>query len=202
MAALNFEGKIVWRKEIVPYTFDVTVGSSPVLYDQSLILFCAMANTADSRVVAFDKDHGEMKWEKKLPTTAFGHSTPVVIQVNDKPQLLVLASGIKVSDDALQSIDPNDGHRLWWCRGAGDASSPAYGSGIVYFDSGRGGMGVAVDPTGSGDVSKTHVRWTIGQVAEGIGSPIIVGKYVYRLHAPGILLLGSKQRPACVCKPS
>jgi hypothetical protein len=58
---------------------------------------------------------------------------------------------------------------------------------VVYFDSGRGGPGCAVDPTGSGDVSKTHIRWTISQVPEGIGSPVIAGPYVYRLHTPGVL---------------
>ena len=55
------------------------------------------------------------------------------------------------------------------------------------MDSGRGGPGFAVDPTGSGDVTATHTRWTVKQVPEGIGSPIIVGGYVYRLHTPGIL---------------
>jgi len=122
-----------------------------------------------------------------MPGTLFGHSTPIIIQVNDRPQMLVLASGIKQSADALTALDPVDGHRLWWCRGAGDAASPAFGNGIVYFDCGRGGPGIAVDPTGAGDVSKTHIKWTIRQVPEGIGSPIIVGPYVYRLHVPEIL---------------
>jgi outer membrane protein assembly factor BamB len=89
--------------------------------------------------------------------------------------------------DALQSLDPTSGQRFWWCRGGGDASSPAYGAGIVYFDNGRGGPGVAVDPSGEGDVSGTHVRWKIDQVPEAIGSPLILGDLVYRLHSPGVL---------------
>src|SRR5207245_7417737 len=104
-----------------------------------------------------------------------------------KAQMLVLASGIGVKTNALRSLDPANGNLLWWCRGAGDAASPSYGAGLVYFDSGRGGQGFAVDPTGSGDVSKTNIRWTISQVPEGISSPIIVDKFVYRLHTPGIL---------------
>ena len=187
MAALDLGGNIVWRKEIIPFTFDVTVGSSPILYRDTVILLCAMAKPQDSRVVAFDKMTGAIRWEHKLDSTSFGHSTPLIINVNNKPQMLVLASGMKVAPDALQSLDPNDGRRLWWCRGAGDASSPAFGDGIVYFDSGRGSVGVAVDPTGSGDLTQTNIRWTIGQVPEAIGSPIIVGKYVYRLVAPEIL---------------
>ncbi len=187
LAAVDFQGKIVWRKEIVPHTFDVTIGSSPVLYGDTVILLCAMSRPHDSRVIALAKATGAVKWQRPLPDTGFGHSTPVIISVNGKPQLLVLASGMHVTDDALQSLDPATGERLWWCRGAGDAASPAFGAGVVYFDSGRGSPGVAVDPTGSGDVSKAHVRWTIPKVPEGIGSPIIVGRYVYRLHNPGVL---------------
>jgi outer membrane protein assembly factor BamB len=187
MAALDFQGKIVWRKEIIPYSFDVTIGSSPILYQDTLILFCAMAKASDSAVIAFDRSNGEVKWRQKFPDMAFGHSTPIIIQVKDQPQMLVLASGMGMKDNALRSLHPADGRVLWWCRGGGDASSPAYGSGLVYFDSGRGGPGTAVDPTGSGDVSKTHIRWTVGQVPEAIGSPIIVGEHVYRLHSPGIV---------------
>src|SRR3954471_13650680 len=187
LAALDFDGHVVWRKEIVPFTFDVTLGSSPVLYRDTVILLCTMANPADSRVIAFDKATGDVRWERKLPDTGFGHTTPVIIPVDGKPQMLVLASAMKVTGNAMQSLDPADGTVLWWCRGAGDAASPAYGSGIVYFDSGRGSAGFAVDPTGSGDVTNTHLRWTVGQVPEGIGSPIIISNYVYRLHTPGVL---------------
>jgi outer membrane protein assembly factor BamB len=187
VAAVDFQGKIIWRKEIVPHTFDVTIGSSPILYEDTVILFCAMSQPRDSRVIAFAKTTGAVKWQRPLPDTGFGHSTPTLISVKGKPQMLLLASGMRGTDNALQSLDPATGERLWWCRGAGDAASPAFGAGVVYFDSGRGGPGVAVDPTGSGDVSNTHIRWTIPQVREGIGSPIIVGRYVYRLHNPGVL---------------
>ena len=113
--------------------------------------------------------------------------TPLIIRPGGQPQLLILASGGGTTADALQSLDPDDGRRLWWCRGAGEAASPAYGAGIVYFDSGRGGQGTAVEPTGEGDVSSTHLKWNSGQLSEGICSPIIVGEHVYRLHSPGVL---------------
>ena len=187
LAALDFQGALIWHKAIVPYSFDVTLGSSPILYQDTVILFCAMAKPRDSRVIAFDKTSGNVNWEHKLPDTGFGHSTPVIIQVNGKPQMLVLASGMSVTGNALQSLDPANGERLWWCRGAGDAASPGYGAGLVYFDSGRGSAGVAVASTGSGDVSRSHVKWTVAQMPEGLSSPIIVGNYVYRLHSPGIL---------------
>ncbi|MEN6426330.1 MAG: PQQ-binding-like beta-propeller repeat protein [Phycisphaerales bacterium] len=187
LAAVDFHGNIAWRKAIVPWSFDVTLGSSPVLYEDTVILFCAMAKKEDSRVVAFDKINGDIRWERRLPQMQFGHSTPLIIQVNEKSQMLLLASGMEEKGDALQSLDPTDGKLLWWCRGEGDAASPAYGQSIVYFDDGRGGTGVAVDPTGSGDVSDTHVRWTISQRGEALSSPIVVGNYLYRLRTPGFL---------------
>ena len=187
LAALDMEGKIVWRKEIVPYTFDVTLGSSLILYGDTVILYCAMSKKSDSRVVAFEKSSGEVKWETKLEETEFGHSTPMIILVKNKDQMLLLASGMREYDKALKSLDPTNGEVLWWCRGEGDASSPVYGNGLVYFDSGRGGPGIAVDPTGSGDVSESHIRWRITQVGEALSSPIIVGKYLYRLHTPGFV---------------
>ena len=61
LAALDFEGNIVWRNQIVPYSFDVTLGGSPVLFGDAVILLCAMANPADSRVVAFDSATGDVR---------------------------------------------------------------------------------------------------------------------------------------------
>ena len=104
-----------------------------------------------------------------------------------KPQLIIAAAGGGESDGGIQSLDPGTGDVLWSCRGGGEAASPAYGSGIVYCDNGRGGPGVAIDPTGSGDVTKTHIKWRVPQIPEGIGSPTIVGNRVYRLHTPNIL---------------
>jgi outer membrane protein assembly factor BamB len=43
------------------------------------------------------------------------------------------------------------------------------------------------NPTGLGDVTKTHIKWQISQVPSRIGFPIIIGDLVYRLHAPNIL---------------
>jgi len=193
LAALDFQGKIVWRKEIVPYTFDVTLGSSPVLYRDTLILLCAMARPSDSAMIALDKSNGAVKWQQSLPQTGFGHSTPVLLPIGGATQLVFAASGGGPSPEALQSLDPATGERLWWCWGAGDTVSPVYGGGLIYFDGGRGGPGVAVDPTGKGDVSNTHIRWRIDTVPEGIGSPLIVDRHVYRLHTPGVLKCWSLQ---------
>ena len=180
IAALGLDGKLLWRKEIVPFDFDVAIGSSPVLYGETVILQCDGVKKS-SRLIALDRKTGTVKWELKRPQNEFSHSTPIVARVGDKDQLLVAAS------NAVQGVDPVEGKLWWWCTGKGDTVSPVYAAGVVYCDSGRGGSGVAVDPAGAGDVTKSHRKWGVPTVPSGFSSPVIVGAHLYRLHDPGIL---------------
>jgi outer membrane protein assembly factor BamB len=182
LAALDHDGKIVWRKEIEPYAFDVCAGGSPILYEDTVILQCDQVNKS-SRLLAFDRKTGDVKWERKRPDNGFSHSTPILVKIKDKPQLLIGAS------NALQGVDPTDGKVLWWCDAKGDTASPVYANGIAFLDSGRGGPGVAValDSAGEGNVTKTHRKWEIKQIAEGFSSPIIIGDYLYRLQGSATL---------------
>lgn len=180
LAALDLDGKLLWREEIRPYNFDVTIASSPVVYGNHVLLQCDQVQKT-SRLLAFESKSGKLAWEQKRPEVSFSHSTPVLARVNEQVQLLAAAS------DAVQGIDPENGKVLWWCSAKGDTVSPVQGAGLVYLDSGRGGAGVAVDPTGSGNVTKTHLKWKAGVVPEGFSSPIVVGEYLYRLHNPGVI---------------
>jgi len=185
MASLDLKGKIVWRQILHPHDFDCVLGTSPVLFGDTLILLCAMANPADSRLVAFAKGNGQCAWERKLPRIGSGHSTPILIDVHGKPQLVVIGSGGADPAEALESVDPANGQRLWWCKSPSYVASPAFGSGILYAD--RNGNGVAVDPAGVGDVTATHVKWTTGGLSESLGSPIIVDGHIFRLQESGIV---------------
>ncbi len=180
IAAIDFTGKQVWRKEIENYAFDVALGSSPILFEKTVILDCDQTGKT-SHIAAFDTETGEIKWDAKRPETAYTHSTPVIVQIAGKPEMLTSGTA------ALQGLDPNTGKLIWWCAAQGDSASPAYGGGLVYSDSGRGGKAVCVDPTGDGDITKTNLKWQIRQVPEGLSSPIIVGGFVYRTHAPEIV---------------
>ena len=189
VACLDYEGKILWRRELEKLNFDVAMGSSPILSGDLTILDCDQ-NGKTSSIIAFDRKSGDVRWEAKRPEVAFAHSTPVLVEVKGAKQLLVSAS------NAIQGLDPASGEKLWWCSAAGDASSPAFAHGMAFSDSGRGGRAVCVDPTGRGDVTRTHLRWTFLQIPEGLSSAIIVddapaegGKpggqaRVYRTHNP------------------
>jgi outer membrane protein assembly factor BamB len=186
LAGLDLDGNVIWRQEITPYFFDVAIGTSPVVYKDTVLLACdELRDKKASRLLAFEGKTGTLKWKQDRPTVDWGHSTPVIAPIGGKPQLLTATAG------GLQGLDPATGEVLWSYKSAeriGDTVSPVYAGGIVYCDSGRGmGPGIAVDPTGSGEVSATHVKWRVPRMPEGFGSPVAVGDYLYRLHSPGVV---------------
>jgi outer membrane protein assembly factor BamB len=182
LAALDVkDGKVLWRKEINPQGWDVAIGGSPILYQDTVLILADTRRADISRLIAYDKKTGDIKWEQKRPNLSFNHTTPLLIEVNGKPQMVVASS------NALQGLDPADGKVIWWAANNGDVPTPAYGGGLVYSESGRGGPGIAVEPTGTGDVTKTLVKWKTAPIPEGYSSPTIAGDYVYRVHNPGIL---------------
>lgn len=181
LAALDLEGKLLWRREIVPHAFDVAMAVSPVIVGETVILVCDFTDAKKSRLLAFDCKTGEPKWEQSRAGQGFCHSTPVLATVQGMPQLLIAGAG------KLQGVDPASGQVRWSCDAVGDTVSPVLGQGVVYIDSGRGSAGYAIDPTGMGNVTATHTRWKINPVPQGFSSPVIVGEHLYRLHNPGTL---------------
>lgn len=180
LAAVDFSGKLVWNQELADYqAFDVAIASSPILHRGQLLVL-ADRNQKKSTLTAYEPATGKVLWESKR-TGAFTHTTPVVIEAAGKTQLLVTAS------NELQSLDPTNGDKLWWCKTPGDVTSPVFANGLIYTDSGRGGPGILVAADGAGDVAATHVKWKLDQIPEGLSSPAIFGGHLYRLHNPGVL---------------
>src|SRR5262249_16184763 len=157
------------RKEVRPFDFDVAMAASPVPYRGKVLLLCDQVGRS-SRLIAFDGKTGDVSWEKPRPTVGFSHSTPLLLMVGGRAHLLGAAA------DALQGLDPDNGEVLWWCRAVGDASSPAGDARVVYADNGRSGPGVAVAPTGKGDVTKAAL-WSKPGVPSTLSSPVLVGDH-------------------------
>jgi outer membrane protein assembly factor BamB len=191
VAALDFQGKIAWRKEIKPHNFDVAWAASPVVYataQETIVIFVCdqTQGTKASTVYAFAGKTGELRWERKRPNVNWSHSTPLLAKVAGKMQLLTATA------NGPQGLDPATGEILWFYQTGGqvgDTVTPTYRDGQLYIDSGRGGggRGIAVDATGTGDVSKTPLKWQVPNVSEGFSSPVLVGDYLYRLHSGGIV---------------
>jgi outer membrane protein assembly factor BamB len=184
--ALDFDGKVLWRDEIageVPKHYDGLI-SSPLLFEDTVIRIVNVTQGMGNGVVqALEKDTGKVKWGKKLPKSNSANASPVLLPVNGKRQL-VLASG----NNLLEALNPADGTTIWsFKRRMGDLS-PVYADGILFTDC-PGGPGIAIDPTGQGDVTKTHEKWRIEKTpaSYAYASPVICDGYIYRVHKPGIL---------------
>jgi len=190
VAAVDFTGKVVWRKEITPYNFDVCWGASPVVYTPpnrtaSVIVVCDhLKGKKSSTIYAFDGASGQIRWETKRPAVDWGHSTPLVTTINGRVQL------ITATHNGPHGLDPATGEPIWSYQQdiqIGDTVTPIVRDGLLYVDSGRGGMGVALDVTGAGDVSKTALKWKVPNVVSGLSSPLLVGNHLYRLHGADVL---------------
>ncbi len=181
LVALDFEGQLIWRNELADVqSFDVAIASSPIVYRDTVILLTDR-NGGKSSLTGYDGRSGGVRWEEKRPKVTFNHSTPTLANIGGRRQLLVAAS------NSLQGIHPDSGKISWWFDTPGDVCSPVVAAGVVYSDSGRGGPGVLVEPSGEGALPATAVKWRIGNIPEGLSSPAIVGDHLYRLHNPAVL---------------
>jgi outer membrane protein assembly factor BamB len=180
VAALDVGGKLLWQKKL-PGPFKAEwLSSSPILYEDTLFVFVDVSN--DSWLLALDKNTGEVKRQSKRKQHERAHnSSPLLVVVKDRPQIVVAAQG------AVLALDPLSAEEIWWCKWGGNRyPSLVAGSGLVYV-TGEGGESLAIDPAGEGDVSKTHVKWRHTKTPQGFGSPVIVGEHLYRASPPGIV---------------
>lgn len=180
VAALDVDGKLLWQKKL-PGPFKAEwLSSSPLLYQDTLFVFVDAGN--DFWLLALDKKTGEIKKELKRKQHDRSHNaSPLLVPVKDKLQLVVACG------DAVLGLDPTSEQVIWSCKWSGNRyPALVFGSGLVYA-TGEGGESLAIDPTGEGDVSKTHVKWRHAKAPQGYGSPAIVGDYLYRASPPGVI---------------
>lgn len=178
----DYDGKIVWTS--YPGDFECIHGeaSSPVIYKDLLLL--SRDQDGQSYLVALDRATGKIRW-KRYRHTERSFTTPIVIQVNGRDQMVV--SGGK----HVAGYDPLTGDWIW------QASNVVYkwvvpsvvsGDGLVYVSAGVSGKSVlAIDPTGEGDITQSNVVWTNSRGGPKITSPIYHEGILYLLGDRGIM---------------
>jgi outer membrane protein assembly factor BamB len=181
-AALTASGEIVWKTRL-PYQSQHGNGGSPMLYGDLLILNCDGSDQAF--VVALDKRTGKVRWKtwRRQPWDQ-AYTTPLLIRVGEQDQV------VSVGAYRAAAYDPQTGKELWrvsYADGFSNVPRPVYGHGLVYIATGfQQPTLMAVRPDGSGDVTKTHVAWTLRRAAPLTPSPLIVGDEIYVVNDGGI----------------
>jgi outer membrane protein assembly factor BamB len=112
------------------------------------------------------------------------YSTPLVIHAGGRDQV------VSTGGDQVVSYEPRTGKELWRSRydGYSGIPRPVFGQGLVFICSGYNTPHLfAIRPDGAGDVTDTHVAWSIK--AEGAPlspSPLLVGEELYLVNDTGI----------------
>ena len=181
-AALTTSGEIVWTARF-PYDSQHGNGGSPVLYGDLLIFSCDGSN--DAFVVALDKRTGKVRWKtsRRQPWDQ-AYSTPLVIRAGDRDQL------VSVGAYRAAAYDPQTGKEIWrvsYADGFSNVPRPVFGHGLVYIATGfQQPSLLAVRADGAGDVTKTHLAWTLKRGAPLTPSPLLVGDELFVVNDAGI----------------
>lgn len=179
-ACLSSEGKVLWRNNELKYAHGHGPAGSPVLYKDLLIVSCD--GTDIQYVAALDKRTGKLRW-KTDRKGRMAYSTPLVIRVGGEDQL------VSTGGDAVVAYAPGDGEELWRARydGYSEVPRPVYGQGLVFICSGYDNpMLYAIRPDGRGDVTDTHVAWSLTKAAPLNPSPLLIGEELYLVSDRGI----------------
>jgi outer membrane protein assembly factor BamB len=181
-AALTTAGEVVWKTRQL-YESQHGDGGSPALHGD-LLIFSGDGSDA-AFVVALDKRTGKVRWKtsRRQPWDQ-AYSTPLVIRVGGRDQV------VSVGAYRAAAYDATTGKELWFVsygEGFSNVPRPVFAHGLVYIATGfqqPALMAVRVD--GTGDVTRTHVAWTLKRGAPLTPSPLLVGDELYVVNDGGI----------------
>jgi outer membrane protein assembly factor BamB len=186
-ACLKSDGTILWKTTLSYDNGQHGNGGSPVLYEDLLIVNCD--GQQEQYVVALDKQTGKQRW-KKYRQGAQAYATPLIVRLPTGDQL--------ISPGAFRATayEPRTGKEIWYVTygdGFSNVPRPVYGNGLVYLCTGfmqPSLLAVRINEGGqggeSGDVTKSHVAWTLKRGASLTPSPLLVGEELYLVSDNGI----------------
>jgi len=183
-------GTILWKWNAVQCNHVQGPASSLFLYKNLLIVH--LEGNDVQYIIALDKKTAKEVWRAERPQEYYtgnplyykAYTTPIIITVNGKPQLV--SNGSKV----CVAYDPLTGKEIWRVVYGGDStiSRPIFGDGYVYINVGwkkESSELWAVDPTGRGDITDTHVKWKIMENIPIESSPIFVNHHIFAVDDRG-----------------
>lgn len=172
----DLQGNLKWEKDLgdMQTRNAFGEGSSPALHGDTLVI--TWDHEGEDFIVALDKHTGKERWRKERdePTT---WSTPLIVEVDGKPQVITSAT------NRVRSYDLATGDLVWEGEGltTNAIPSPVTADGVVYLMSGfRGAKLLAVRLGKSGDVTGTEaVLWTHNKNTPYVPSPLLYGDRLY-----------------------
>lgn len=185
-ACLDRDGKRIWANDRLWYDSEHGAGGSPIFSNSRLVFICD--GVEDPAVVALYRESGTVAWRTPRPPMAsprWSFATPLVIEVEGKRQIVCPAAQMACSYDA------SSGEELWKVRYPNKWSivpRPVFSHGLVFVCTGYPGSAelLAIRPTGSGDVTDSHVVWRTDKSVPQIPSLLTVGSDIFLVSNDGI----------------
>lgn len=187
LTAHDFDGNLVWRRNLGAFESQHGHGVSPIVYDDMVML----ANDQDgtSSIVAFDAKTGATRWSTLRAIREAAYSTPLVVELpGEEPQLICVSGATGIS-----SLDPETG-RVNWSTGPlpmRTVGSPAYGEGMVFASCGQGKTGgvllIGADVSQDGGLSEDRISYK--RERRGVPyvpTPVVWEGHLYLLRDDGI----------------
>lgn len=192
------DGSVAWKRTDLKCEHIQGPASSPVIYKNMLILH--LEGSDIQYIVALDKATGKTIWKRDRPAEVYdklkpngkkAYITPIIINVKGRDLLVSNGSAACIAYDILT------GKEVWRVIQGEDStiSMPVTENGIVYFYTGfvtpaegeQYAELIAVDPTGSGDITTTHVKWRLKSPVLQLLTPLIKDGLIYTIDTKNYL---------------
>jgi outer membrane protein assembly factor BamB len=188
IAAYDFKGELVWKRNLGAFKSQHGVGVSPVVYQDRV--FLTNEQDGSSVLLALDARTGKDVWQMKRRAFRACYSTPFLLEPSsERPELIV------VSTAGITSYNPRSGEEYWhWTwhfpgMPLRTVASAVAGHGMIFASSGDGSGErnmVAVRTGGKGDVTKTHLVWQRRRDFPYVPSMLVAGDHLYWINDRGI----------------
>jgi outer membrane protein assembly factor BamB len=186
IVALDMNGRLVWSRhlgvELAPFRTQWGHGSSPVLFENTLILLCD--HLSDAYLLALDVRTGKDRWKVDRGEGRTSHSTPLVVPGAEGPELVVNSS------ERIDVYDPRTGALLWFTGAPRQTPIPSavFHDGRIYLSRGyRNSDYMAIRPGGRGDVTSTHIEWRTPAGGSYVPSILHYDGLLYLTNDVGVL---------------
>jgi outer membrane protein assembly factor BamB len=186
VAAADMTGKLLWKRhlgaEYSPFVINWGHSSSPTMFEDTVVLLCYHEKA--SYLIALEAATGKTKWKVDRPGPAHSYSTPIIVQGEGGPEMIVNTS------QGLEAYNPRTGGLLWRApeENRFPVPVPTYHEGTVYTTRGyRSSPYLAVRLGGRGDVSSSHVEWKVPTGGPYISSLVYYDGLLYMASELGIV---------------
>lgn len=184
--AYDFKGKLAWKAHLGNIaTLGMGAATSPILFENLVIVQADENNGDASFIIALDKKTGKEVWKTSRKGVQVSWSTPLLVRTATRSELI--ASGTEF----VIAYDPATGKELWRHKGleSNAVPSPVANNEFVYLAAGYPAkIALAIRLGQNGDLTGTaNAPWKYAKGTAYVPSPILYGDYLYLTTDRGIL---------------